>query len=124
MNCQNFSSYSSSNFPFIFPFENKYPPFSPISNSSGGFNNFNATNNSDINQLINQNEKFMASKNLKKNKKAKKNNNQKYKEKRPFDWICNRCNNLNYSFRNFCNICNLPRSENEFYNLNMKQNSS
>ena len=118
INNQNFGSYSSSNLPFVFPFENIYPPFSPINSSSGGLNNINM-NNSEFYRLSNQNEKFNSSKNTKKNKKLK-----KYKEKRPFDWICNRCNNLNYSFRNFCNICNLPRSENQSYNSNMRNNSS
>ena len=72
--------------------------------------------NNYVEQNQNQNEKFLLSKNVKKNKKTKKNNNQKYKDKRPFDWICNRCNNLNYSFRTFCNICNLPKSQNIFFN--------
>jgi hypothetical protein len=106
--------YSSSNLPFVFPFENSFPPFSPVNDSSQYVNNsymFNSPNNY-VEQ--NQNDKF--SKNVKKNKKTKKNNNQKYKEKRPFDWICNRCNNLNYSFRTFCNICNLPKSQNIFFN--------
>ena len=73
--------------------------------------------NNYVEQNQNQNEKFLFSKNNnKKNKKSTKNNNQKYKDKRPFDWICNRCNNLNYSFRTFCNICNLPKSQNIFFN--------
>ena len=109
--------------PLVFPFENIFSQFNPMSNSSGGFKN-NSMNNSDFNQLINQNEKFISNKNSKKSKKSKKNNNKKYKDKRPFDWICNRCSNLNYSFRNFCNICNLPRNENQFYNSNMSNNNS
>ena len=109
-------NFSSSNLPFVFPFENKnFPPFSPANSSAGNINN-NFMSNSYLDQMPNQNENFLFSKNTnKKNKKSKKNNNQKYKDKRPFDWICNRCDNLNYSFRTFCNICNLPKSQNIFY---------
>ena len=109
-------NFSSSNLPFVFPFENKnFPLFSPANSSAGNINN-NYMSNSYLDQMPNQNEKFLFSKNTnKKNKKSKKNNNQKYKDKRPFDWICNRCDNLNYSFRTFCNICNLPKSQNIFY---------
>ena len=71
-------------------------------------------NSADEIMINNQDEKGLFSKNEKK-KKPKKNKNQKFKEKRPFDWVCNRCNNLNYSFRTFCNICKLPRDENKFY---------
>ncbi len=73
--------------------------------------------NSYVEQMSNQNEKFLFSKNTKKNKKSKK-NNQKYKDKRPFDWICNRCSNLNYSFRTVCNICKLPLKDNPCYKSN------
>lgn len=104
--------------PFVFSFDNKN--FSPFSNI---INNSNDLKNNYINSANSQNEQYLFSKNTKKNKKNKKTNNQKTKEKRPFDWICNRCNNLNYSFRIFCNICNLPRNENQFYNSNMRNSS-
>ena len=115
---QNYTSFSSSNLPFIFPFENNnLPPFTNVNNNS------NALNNKYIISANSQNDKFLFSKNTKKNKKQKKINNQKIKDKRPFDWVCNRCNNLNYSFRIFCNICNLPRNENQYYNSNMRNSS-
>ena len=114
-------NFSSSNLPFVFPFDNNYPLFSPANNNAGPINNTFMTN-SYVEQMSNQNEKFLFSKNTKKNKKSKK-NNQKYKDKRPFDWICNRCDNLNYSFRTFCNICNLPKSQNVFYNKNMRNSN-
>ena len=115
---QNYTSFSSSNLPFVFPFDNKnLPPFSNVNNNS------NALNNKYIISTNSQNDKSLFSKNTKKNKKTKKNNNQKIKDKRPFDWVCNRCNNLNYSFRIFCNICNLPRNENQYYNSNMRNSS-
>lgn len=112
-------NFSSNNLPFVFPFENNYPPFSPVNNNPGSLQNSYIAN-SYMDQFQNQNEKYLFSKNDKKKKKAKKNTNQKNKEKRPFDWICNRCNNLNYSFRTFCNICNLPKSQNVFYNSSMR----
>lgn len=116
---QNYTSFSSSNLPFVFPFDNNLfsPPFSPANNS------INNLNNNYLFSSNNPNDQFLFSKNNKKNKKPKKSNNQKIKEKRPFDWVCNRCNNLNYSFRIFCNICNLPKNENQFYNSNMRNSS-
>ena len=113
---QNYTSFSSSNLPFVFPFDNNLfsPPFSPANNS------INNLNNNYLFSSNNPNDQFLFSKN---NKKPKKSNNQKIKEKRPFDWVCNRCNNLNYSFRIFCNICNLPKNENQFYNSNMRNSS-
>jgi hypothetical protein len=116
---QNLTSLSSSNLPFVISFENNFIPFgNNINNNSNGLksNYINSTNNG-------QNEQYLFSKNNKKNKKVKKLNNQKHKEKRPFDWVCNRCNNLNYSFRIFCNICNLPRNENQFYTSNIRNSS-
>ena len=115
---QNYTYFSSSNLPFVFPFENNnLPPFSSINNNSNGLNN------KYIISANSQNDKFLFSKNTKKNKKQKKINNQKIKDKRPFDWVCNRCNNLNYSFRIFCNICSLPRNENQYYSSNMRNSS-
>ena len=117
INYLNYTSFSSSNLPFVFPFDNNnFPPFTNINNTNDLKNNY-------IISATNQNDQYLFSKNTKKNKKNKKSNNQKVKEKRPFDWICNRCNNLNYSFRVFCNICNLPRNENQYYNSNMRNSS-
>ena len=112
-------SYSESNLPFVLNYEKSFPPFSPVNDNTGSMPNTYISNSYE-DQIQNQNDKSLFSKNAKKNKKSKKNNNQKYKDKRPFDWICNRCNNLNYSFRTFCNICNLPKSQNVFYNTSMR----
>ena len=119
INYQNYTSFSSSNLPFVFPFENNINNLAPFSVN----NNSNELNNKYIISANSQNDQYLFSKNTKKNKKNKKINNQKVKEKRPFDWVCNRCNNLNYSFRIFCNICNLPRNENQYYNSNMRNSS-
>ena len=45
----------------------------------------------------------------KKEKKKKKNNF----VKREGDWICYKCKNLNFAFRNVCNKCKLPKEESE-----------
>ena len=118
INYQNYTSFSSSNLPFVFSFDNNFSPFSNINNIS------NNLKNNYIISANNKNEQNLFSKNTKKSKKSKKSNNQKHKEKRPLDWICNRCNNLNYSFRIFCNKCNLPRNENQFYDPNMRNSYS
>ena len=115
-------NFSASNLPFVLNFEKNFPPFSPVNDNTGSMTNSYMTN-SHADPNLNQNDKALFSKNIKKNKKSKKNNNQKYKDKRPFDWICNRCNNLNYSFRTFCNICNLPKSQNVFYNTSMRNSN-
>ena len=115
-------NYSASNLPFVLNFEKNFPPFSPVNDNTGSMSN-TYISNSYVDQMQNQNDKGLFSKNNKKNKKSKKNNNPKYKDKRPFDWICNRCNNLNYSFRTFCNICNLPKSQNVFYNTSMRNSN-
>ena len=115
-------NYSASNLPFVLNFEKNFPSFSPVNDNSGSIPNTYITN-SYADQTQNQHDKGLFSKNTKKNKKSKKNNNPKYKDKRPFDWICNRCNNLNYSFRTFCNICNLPKSQNVFYNTSMRNSN-
>ena len=104
--------------PFVFPFDNKFSPFTNVNNN----NNNDLKNNYIISANI-PNELNLFSKNTKKTKNSKKLKNQKPKEKRPFDWICNRCNNLNYSFRIFCNMCNLPKNENQYYTKNMRNSS-
>lgn len=103
----------------MIPFDNNFSPFGNNINS----NNSNNLKNIYINSANSHGEQYLFSKNKKKNKKNKQSKNQKIKEKRPFDWVCNRCKNLNYSFRIFCNICNLPKNENQFYSLNMRNSS-
>ena len=118
INYQNYTSFSSSNLPFVFSFDNNFSSFGNTNN------NINDLKNNYIININNQNEQQLFSKNNKKSKKSKKSNNPKHKGKRPFDWICNRCNNLNYSFRVYCNICNLPRNENQFYSPNIRNSYS
>ena len=43
--------------------------------------------------------------------------------KRPYDWICNRCNNINFAFRNVCNICELPLKDNSLYKSEIQTHS-
>ena len=38
------------------------------------------------------------------------------------DWICPKCENLNFSFRNKCNRCGLSKEKTEHYNNNSLQN--
>ena len=86
-----------------------------ISNRNIYHNNFNCYQN-------NQNEEENILSKIpktKKGKKAQKKLIQKYKNKRPYDWICKRCLNLNYSFRTFCNICKLPLKDNLNYHKNI-----
>ena len=84
---------------------------------------FSVSNNSNaIYNTNNQNEQNLISnaQKKKKSKKVKKKLIKKNKDKRPYDWICNRCNNLNYSFRTFCNICKLPLKDNHLFESNNK----
>lgn len=59
-------------------------------------------------------------------------NNNKYQKKKqkPFiersgDWICKKCKNLNFAFRQECNRCKLPKSEvtEEIKKIKEKNNS-
>ena len=77
----------------------------------------NSINNNNFNSIRNQNEHINIFSNFKKKagKKSQKKIIKKFKEKRPSDWICNRCNNLNYSFRTSCNLCQLPLKDNPYY---------
>ena len=113
--------------PFSFPqYNQNFPPFyanvnsidsNCINNSQSHYNNSNAFNYNII-SINNQNEQI--SNIIKsKGKKIRKKLNKKYKDKRPFDWICNRCGNINYSFRAICNICKLPLKDNPYYKSNI-----
>ena len=113
--------------PISFPQYNEiFPPFyanvnsfdtNSINNSQSLFNNSNVFNNNII-SINNQNEQIS---NIikRRGKKIRKKFNKKYKDKRPSDWICNRCGNLNYSFRAICNICKLPSKDNPYYKSNI-----
>ena len=56
-----------------------------------------------------------SSPNLKKKKK-------KHFIEREGDWICLKCNNLNFSFRNICNRCHLTKTENNSLIIKSNQN--
>jgi len=77
----------------------------PIINNSDNKYIF-VNNNYNIN-IINKKENY--------SKPQVKKNDNKYKTKKAQDWICNRCFNLNYSFRIFCNICQLSKNDNMYY---------
>ena len=110
----------------MFPFENS-SSFYNMSNLNNNINNniinnndvyFNVFNNSNkIYNINHQNEQNLISNahKKKKRKKVKKKLINKIKEKRPYDWVCNRCKNLNYSFRTICNICKLPLKDNHLF---------
>jgi hypothetical protein len=132
-------SFNLNNLPFLFRKDNTIFPFSNINNSNNLYYNNNFSSNfvnSNINNISNRNiyhnnyifgqnnqneEENIFSKipKTKKGKKAQKKLIQKYKNKRPYDWICKRCLNLNYSFRTFCNICKLPLKDNLNYHKNI-----
>ena len=53
---------------------------------------------------------------------AQKKSQKKHNQIRAGDWICNMCNNLNYSFRNVCNRCKVQTKRNNYIqNLMMMQ---
>ena len=93
---------------FISPFVINNSTIYPAINYAGYMQNVYMSNNQNYNFL------FYINSNREKNSKNKEYQN--LKKKGYFDWICNRCNNLNYSFRKICNKCNLPKNKNIFYN--------
>ena len=119
----NNSSFNLSNLPLLFRKDNTIFPFSNINNSNiNNISNSNIFHNNYICYQNNQNEEENILSKIpktKKGKKAQKKLIQKYKNKRPYDWICKRCLNLNYSFRTFCNICKLPLKDNLNYHKNI-----
>ena len=61
-------------------------------------------------------------------KNNKKSENYDKKKKKPFieregDWICIKCNNSNFAFRNNCNRCNLSKSDNQKFFKKFKSNN-
>ena len=132
-------SFNLDNIPLLFRKDNNIFPFSNINNSNNLYYNNNFSSNfvnSNIDNISNRNiyhnnfncyqnnqneEENILSKipKTKKGKKTQKKLIQKYKNKRPYDWICNRCLNLNYSFRSVCNICKLPLKDNSNYHKNI-----
>ena len=68
--------------------------------------------------LFSKNFSFNENENKKSNKKNK------HFAGRVGDWVCFKCNNLNFSFRTNCNRCHLTKSENQrlMYQQNYVQN--
>jgi hypothetical protein len=84
-------------------------------NNLNNFRNNNNLNGNNIKQFNFPNQlSFMFSKNKNENKKPMK-KKQKI-EIREGDWICHKCNNLNFYFRNVCNKCKSLKSEEDKFN--------
>ena len=105
----------------ISPFINNIPIFIPKQLRNKEYQQKNIS-------LINEKNDNFNNNNEKKNSKNKFDNNKKNgqflkkegKLKKPFevrvgDWTCNKCSNLNFSFRNKCNRCGLPKEISEKY---------
>ena len=92
-------------------------------------------NNYQDNLLSDKNDDQIFNNNVIKNSKKKKYDNQKINNKKDTklkkrfelrigDWTCNKCNNLNFSFRIICNRCGLPKEISEIQNIcNPKEDS-
>ena len=65
---------------------------------------FNFDNKSE-NKPFQKKEKYFTNKKYKKHKKKKKINKLKSYNIRKGDWLCPKCNNINFSFRTRCNKC-------------------
>jgi hypothetical protein len=65
---------------------------------------------------------FLGGKNQENNLNNNNFNNKKIFIEKPGDWICNNCQNLNFSFRTNCNRCHMPKSENQKLNQNFQMN--
>ena len=65
---------------------------------------------------------FLGGKNQENNLNNNNFNNKKTFIEKPGDWICNNCQNLNFSFRTNCNRCHLLKSENQKLNQNLQMN--
>lgn len=77
--------------------------FSPLT-SSNNSNNFSNSFDDDLNYSnTNYSPRNFA-------KKKQGNKKRKYVE-REGDWICSKCNNLNFSFRDICNRCKISKNE-------------
>ena len=73
-------------------------------------NNFNYETRNKCNRcgVIKQPKKISE---IKKKKEEKEEKERKKKEAKG-DWICQKCNNLNFGFRKVCNRCQIPRNNN------------
>ena len=73
--------------------------------------NFNIDffNNNEKVNAINEEKININEKNNKKGKKKKKINKLKNYNKKKGDWLCPKCNNINFAFRTACNICGINK---------------
>lgn len=55
---------------------------------------------------------------IKEKENAEKQNDSKKTKERAGDWTCVRCENHNYSFRDYCNKCGLSKVEHEWMQIN------
>ena len=99
--------------------------FNPQNNNCFNVNNLFSTENvfnGDISPISYNNKKDYSFSPIPKNCKAfykekgekvnkKLNKNKKPFIERPGDWICAKCQNLNFAFRTNCNRCHLPKNE-------------
>ena len=79
--------------------------------------NNSSTGNLQSNNLYLKNQFFKNNFNYNHSYSPKKKDDDK-KKKKPFieregDWICVKCNNLNFAFRNNCNRCGLTKNESQ-----------
>ena len=56
---------------------------------------------------------FLGGKNQENNLNNNNFNNKKTFIEKPGDWICNNCQNLNFSFRTNCNRCHISKIQNQ-----------
>jgi hypothetical protein len=126
----NFNNFNNQN-----NINNNYPNIQNNNNYYQNFNNQRITLNSnskayiplkyrknDQNTQANNNNDIKINKNKLVNMNKNKQKNKKYFEVRDGDWVCSKCKNLNFSFRNKCNRCSLPKElsqNNQQINPNM-----
>ena len=123
----NFNNFNNQN-----NINNNYPNIQNNNNYYQNFNNQRITLNSNSkayiplkyrkNDQANNNNDIKINKNKFVNMNKNKQKNKKYFEVRDGDWVCSKCNNLNFSFRNKCNRCSLPKElsqNNQQINPNM-----
>lgn len=110
----NYMSTAGSLSPRISPsINNSQNIFSNSFDGNGGNNNyfrsfspvFAHNNSNSLNNNFNMN--FSMNNSFEKNK-----NSRKPFIERAGDWVCHKCNNLNFAFRTNCNRCHLTKSEN------------
>ncbi len=122
-NCKNFNYESMNIFIFIILVRVQCNRCGRTSTQIIFNSNHSSTNNLHSNNLYFKNQffgnNFCLNMNLfDNNYSSKKQSENEKKKKKPFieregDWICTKCKNLNFSFRNSCNRCNLIKKKNK-----------